>query len=275
LVSTGAPQNPNFVGSPSHKHTLFCGCTLGGGRGQQGQGAGLWDCKCCGMEGEKRGGRGAGVAGEVGGGVMLRKPTPSRPQVTVAMRGAYTSEATVAGVYRAIESPMSSMVSGFLADPEQEMDTRSFSHLLAGAIAAPASGGDGGEDKGATADSGTGSPSLRVSSPGGASVGAGGSFADRLAARGAAHTAAGFASAEAAGGGGGGGVSMPPSSVQFRSLPPSRIPIPRSAGYLTIPPGLSPTTLFDASPVLLSTSQVLTLTLPLFWCLSFDGILQA
>jgi hypothetical protein len=224
------------------------------------------------MEGEKRGGGGAGMAGEVGGGVMLRKPTPSRPQVTVATRGAYTSEATVAGVYRTIESPMSSMVSGFLADPEQ--DTRSFSHLLAGAIAAPASGGDGGEDKGATADSGTGSPSLRVSSPGGASVGAGGSFADRLAARGAAHTAAGFASAEAAGAGGG-GVSMPPSSVQFRSLPPSRIPIPRSAGYLTIPPGLSPTTLFDASPVLLSTSQVLTLTLPLFWCLSFDWILQA
>ncbi|CAK9276576.1 unnamed protein product [Sphagnum jensenii] len=111
-------------------------------------------------------------------------------------------KATVAGVYRTIESPMSSMVSGFLADPEQEMDPRSFSHLLAGAINAPASGGDGGEDKGATADSGTGSPSLR-----------------------------------------------------FRSLPPSRIPIPRSAGYLTIPPGLSPTTLFDASPVLLSTSQ--------------------
>ncbi|CAK9237464.1 unnamed protein product [Sphagnum troendelagicum] len=54
----------------------------------------------------------------------------------------------------------------------------------------------------------------------------------------------------------GGGAPRPPSSsVRFGSLPPSRIPIPRSTGYLTIPPGLSPTTLFDSSPVLLSTSQ--------------------
>ncbi|CAM6011528.1 unnamed protein product [Sphagnum balticum] len=78
--------------------------------------------------------------------------------------------------------------------------------------------------------------------------GAGGSFTDRLAARGAENTAGG-GTAE----GGGGSAPRPPSSG--RALPPSRIPIPRPAGYLTIPPGLSPTTLFDSSPVLLPTSQ--------------------
>ncbi|CAN5956860.1 unnamed protein product [Sphagnum jensenii] len=99
----------------------------------------------------------------------------------------------------------------------------------------------------------TGSPRLggeASSSVGGG--GAGGSFADRLAARGAANTAGG---GTAEGGGGGGSAPRPPSSGRARSLPPSRIPIPRPAGYLTIPPGLSPTTLFDSSPVLLPTSQ--------------------
>ncbi|CAK9199574.1 unnamed protein product [Sphagnum troendelagicum] len=103
-----------------------------------------------------------------------------------ATRVCYNPEGVVA--YRGIESPVSSMVSGFLADQQEvEMDSRSFSHLLAGAISS--------------------------SSP------------------------------------------APPSSGRARSLPPSRIPIPRPAGYLTIPPGLSPTTLFDSSPVLLPTSQ--------------------
>ncbi len=215
------------------------------------------------MEGEHRGGRGGvGVAGggEVNGGsVMLRKPTPSRPQMTTAAatRVCYNPEGVVA--YRGIESPMSSMVSGFLADQQEvEMDSISFSHLLAGAISsASTASGDGADEQGGALDSAaTGSPRLggEASSSVGGGGGAGGSFADRLAARGAANTAGG-GTAEG-GGGGGGSAPRPPSSGRARSLPPSRIPIPRPAGYLTIPPGLNPTTLFDSSPVLLPASQV-------------------
>jgi hypothetical protein len=168
------------------------------------------------------------------------------------------------------------MVSGFLADQvEQEMESsRSFSHLLAGAIAAPtttttSSSGAlvvGENNQGLGEELATES-SRPGSSPGGNGAGggggAGGSFADRLAARGAANTSsssssAGMAPAAAGSAEAGGGAPRPPSSsVRFGSLPPSRIPIPRSTGYLTIPPGLSPTTLFDSSPVLLSTSQVM------------------
>jgi hypothetical protein len=173
---------------------------------------------------------------------------------------------------------MSSMVSGFLADQvEQEMESsRSFSHLLAGAIAAPttttattSSSGAlvvGENNQGLGEELATES-SRPGSSPGGNGAGggggAGGSFADRMAARGAANTSsssssAGVAAAAAGSAEAGGGAPRPPSSsVRFGSLPPSRIPIPRSTGYLTIPPGLSPTTLFDSSPVLLSTSQVM------------------
>jgi hypothetical protein len=170
------------------------------------------------------------------------------------------------------------MVSGFLADQvEQEMESsRSFSHLLAGAIAAPttttattSSSGAlvvGENNQGLGEELATES-SRPGSSPGGNGAGggggAGGSFADRMAARGAANTSsssssAGVAAAAAGSAEAGGGAPRPPSSsVRFGSLPPSRIPIPRSTGYLTIPPGLSPTTLFDSSPVLLSTSQVM------------------
>jgi hypothetical protein len=172
-----------------------------------------------------------------------------------------------------IQSPMSSMVSGFLADQvEQEIESsRSFSHLLAGAIAAPTtttSSSSGalavGENNQGLGEELATESSRPGSSPGGNGAGgggAGGSFADRLAARGAANTSssspsAGLAAAAAGSAEAGGGAPRPPaSSVRFGSLPPSRIPIPRSTGYLTIPPGLSPTTLFDSSPVLLSTSQ--------------------
>ncbi len=239
---------------------------------------------------------------------MLRKPTPSRPQATVSMRASYsTTTSTNTGttstsetnngrdnnvlggglLYRGgggggagIQSPMSSMVSGFLADQvEQEMESsRSFSHLLAGAIAAPttttttttsSSGalvvGENNQGLGeelATESSRPGS-SPGGNGAGGGGGGPGGSFADRLAARGAANTSsssssAGVVAAAAGSAEAGGGAPRPPSSsVRFGSLPPSRIPIPRSTGYLTIPPGLSPTTLFDSSPVLLSTSQVM------------------
>ncbi|EFJ07462.1 hypothetical protein SELMODRAFT_56793, partial [Selaginella moellendorffii] len=61
---------------------------------------------------------------------------------------------------------------------------------------------------------------------------------------------------------------------RFKSMPPSRLPIPR-APCVTIPPGLSPTTLLD-SPVLLSTSHPepspTTGTFPLPPLLSGNGI---
>lgn len=148
--------------------------------------------------------------------------------------------------FKPLESPMSAMVSGFLADQEGGAEeNRSFSHLLAGAINSPTSDGvDGsGDGKATSVESGTNGEGGdgRSSSPGAG----GGSFAERLAARGAANKVTD-----------GGGPPRPPNSVRFKAMPPSRIPIPREGGYLTIPPGLSPTTLFDSSPVLLSTSQV-------------------
>lgn len=176
----------------------------------------------------------------------MRKPTPSRPQPTMVVGTTPGGESAIG--FKPLESPMSAMVSGFLADQEGGAEeNRSFSHLLAGAINSPTSdsvdgSGDGkttsmesGTNGGIGAEGGDG----RSSSPGPA----GGSFAERLAARGAANKD-------------GGGPPRPPNSVRFKAMPPSRIPIPREGGYLTIPPGLSPTTLFDSSPVLLSTSQV-------------------
>uniref|UniRef100_A0A0D6QV38 WRKY domain-containing protein n=1 Tax=Araucaria cunninghamii TaxID=56994 RepID=A0A0D6QV38_ARACU len=65
--------------------------------------------------------------------------------------------------------------------------------------------------------------------------GSGGSFAARLAAR-------------------TGGAGPRLNTARFKAMPPSSLPIPRSP-CLTIPPGLSPTTLLD-SPVLLSNSLV-------------------
>eukprot|EP01018_Ginkgo_biloba_P017602 Gb_32055 [translate_table: standard] len=64
--------------------------------------------------------------------------------------------------------------------------------------------------------------------------GSGGSFAERLAARTS-------------------GSSPRLNTARYKSMPPSCLPIPRSP-CLTIPPGLSPTTLLD-SPVLLSNTQ--------------------
>lgn len=210
---------------------------------------GLAEYRCCAMEGELSGGESGGVGG--GGNGVLRKPTPSRPQSTTTV-GEATPGTTIG--FKPLESPMSAMVSGFLADQEGGVEeNRSFSHLLAGAINSPTSDSvDGGDGKTASMESGTNGSGIadaagdgRSSSPGTA----GGSFAERLAARGA--QAANNKVSD-----GGGGPPRPPNSVRFKAMPPSRIPIPRQGGYLTIPPGLSPTTLFDSSPVLLSTSQV-------------------
>ncbi|KAG0604893.1 hypothetical protein M758_9G016900 [Ceratodon purpureus] len=196
------------------------------------------------MEGEQAG-------AETGKNGVLRKPTPSRPQPTmvVGTTGTQQQQQQQGGGeagFKPLESPMSAMVSGFLADQEGGAEeNRSFSHLLAGAINSPTSDSvDGsGDGKATSMESGTnGGGDGRSSSPGPA----GGSFAERLAARGAANKD---------GGGGGGGPPRPPNSVRFKAMPPSRIPIPREGGCLTIPPGLSPGTLFDSSPVLLSNSQ--------------------
>jgi hypothetical protein len=187
--------------------------------------------RCSAMDGEQAGAE----AGGGGGNGVLRKPTPSRPQPIGT-----TPVGEPALGFKPLESPMSAMVSGFLADQEGGAEeNRSFSHLLAGAINSPTSDSVDGSADGKTTSMESNTDG-RSSSPGPA----GGSFAERLAARGAAAIKDP------------GGPPRPPNSVRFKSLPPSRIPIPREAGYLTIPPGLSPTTLFDSSPLLLSTSQV-------------------
>lgn len=208
------------------------------------------------MEGEQTGAGTAEAGGGGGGGAdaVLRKPMPSRPQPTMPSR----SGAEAGAAHKPIESPMSSMVSGFLADQETELEDRSFSHLLAGAIDSPSSDAAEEEEKekpltaeaGGTGNNGTVSRSLSGGSGSGSPGASGGSFAERLAARGAANKAAGVAAAEGA------GPPRPPNSGRFKAMPPSRIPIPQQGSYLTIPAGLSPTTLFDSSPVLLSTSQV-------------------
>lgn len=226
------------------------------------------------MEGEQSGVESGGGGGGGGNGV-LRKPTPSRPQPTTVVTAAGESHGAIA-FKTPLESPMSAMVSGFLADQEGGVEeNRSFSHLLAGAINSPTSDSVEGDGKTTSSSTESGTNGGSHSADGGAAVGggdgrssspgaAGGSFAERLAARGAQAAANNNNKVPDGGGvgtGGGGGPPRPPNSVRFKAMPPSRIPIPRQGGYLTIPPGLSPTTLFDSSPVLLSTSQVLGFSL--------------
>ncbi|XP_024368160.1 WRKY transcription factor SUSIBA2 isoform X2 [Physcomitrium patens] len=199
------------------------------------------------MEGEQGG---AESGGGGGGNGILRKPTPSRPQATMVVG------AGEHGIgFKPLEGSMSSMVSGFLADQEGGTEeNRSFSHLLAGAINSPTPDSvDRSVDGRSTSmesgtNGGTGNHQAEATDGRGSSPGtAGGSFAERLAARGAAN--------KVADSGGHPSSGRPPNNNRFKVLQPSRIPIPRQGAYLTIPPGLSPTTLFDSSPVLVSTSQ--------------------
>ena len=165
-------------------------------------------------------------SGDRGG---MLKPTPSRPQPSSSSMSSQQQQHLKA------DSPMT-IASSFLNEQESEQEMKSFSHLLAGALSPPAA---------VLEDSdGRRSPAR-------------GSFAERLAARGSAN-AEGL-EAEA------GKAPRPagtPSNGRFRPTP--NLPNPRAMGgggdYLTIPPGLSPTTLFDPSPVLLANSQVSLLT---------------
>ena len=159
----------------------------------------------------------------------MLKPTPSRPQPSSS---SMSSQQQQQQQHLKADSPMT-IASSFLNEQESE---QSFSHLLAGAMSPTA-------------------PALEDSD--GRRSPARGSFAERLAARGSAN--ADGLEAEA------GKAPRPagvPSNGRFRPTP--NLPNPRAMGgggdYLTIPPGLSPTTLFDPSPVLLANSQVSLLT---------------
>lgn len=166
-------------------------------------------------------------SGDIGG---MLKPTPSRPQPSSSSMSSQQQQQHLKA-----DSPMT-IASSFLNEQESEQDMKSFSHLLAGALSPTA-------------------PALEDSD--GRRSPARGSFAERLAARGSAN--ADGLEAEA------GKAPRPagvPSNGRFRPTP--NLPNPRAMGgggdYLTIPPGLSPTTLFDPSPVLLANSQVSLLT---------------
>lgn len=178
------------------------------------------------MEGEQSGVT-TSSSGDIGG---MLKPTPSRPQPSSSSMSSQQQQQHLKA-----DSPMT-IASSFLNEQESEQEMKSFSHLLAGALSPPA-------------------PVLEDSD--GRRSPARGSFAERLAARGSAN--ADGLEAEA------GKAPRPagtPSNGRFRPTP--NLPNPRAMGgggdYLTIPPGLSPTTLFDPSPVLLANSQVSLLT---------------
>eukprot|EP00249_Psilotum_nudum_P021075 c27962_g2_i1 orf=584-2809(+) len=133
-------------------------------------------------------------------------------------------------------SPMT-LVNSFFAEQEPESDSKSYSQLLSGAMSSPTSlGSEWSKDKSAM----TGA--TYIETPVGTNKET--TSGDRLLARDSVNKVA------AANGGSG---SVRPSTARFKTMTPSRLPIPRSP-YLTIPPGLSPTTLLD-SPVLLSTVQ--------------------
>ncbi|KAJ7229543.1 hypothetical protein O6H91_05G100100 [Diphasiastrum complanatum] len=154
--------------------------------------------------------------------MMLRKAMPSRPQVVVPLR---TTADTSFKPSEAGHSPMSLGVS-FFADHEPEAESKSFTDLLTGPPQSPCV-------KGGLMKS---SKSRMTSSPGG-------SFAERLAARGATISNLKQESTD----------EYKPSTVRMKLTPPSQIPIPPSNCF-TVPPDLSPITLLD-SPVLFSSSQ--------------------
>eukprot|EP00250_Pteridium_aquilinum_P003383 c13697_g1_i1 orf=553-2643(-) len=141
----------------------------------------------------------------------------TRPTLTLPPRNA--TEAFLKGSDGATPSPMTFVSSLFADQDPYAGDHRSFSQLLAGAISSPTANsllGDG-------LMTPTSLPLLSDNNT-------------------------------PSGGGGGTGSDapgLPPrsNSARFKSMMPPRLPIPRSP-YLTIPPGLSPTTLLD-SPVLL------------------------
>eukprot|EP00249_Psilotum_nudum_P022454 c28521_g1_i7 orf=825-2477(+) len=157
------------------------------------------------------------------GGVVLTKPTPSRPTLVLPSR--FPAD-VLTRTTDASPSPMT-LVSSFFADHDPEADCKSYSQLLAGAM--------------------TSSTPKSTDSPNNSAISSGTSQINI-----ASGTAVKDAGNQAPGGNGDAGVARS-STARFKTMTPSRLPIPRSP-YLTIPPGLSPTTLLD-SPVLLSTAQ--------------------
>lgn len=121
--------------------------------------------------------------------------------------------------YQQEQHPVTSSSHFYFPDQDLDMNSKSFSDLLA-------------DSNGDSLIWGANEQKLDFGAAGGVTRG-GNSFAERFAAR--------------------GGEPLKLSTAKFKTMPPSSLPIPRSP-FLSIPPGLSPTTLLD-SPVLLSTVQ--------------------
>ncbi|KAJ7299179.1 hypothetical protein O6H91_04G049000 [Diphasiastrum complanatum] len=160
-----------------------------------------------------------GKKGSTEGSVMLRKPMASRPQLTLPPRPSPEALLRTSDMF---PSPMP-LTPSFMSELDAEGKPFSFSSLLAGAMNSPSAQLGGADEK-----------------PGRSEI--------------ASHTVAetqsvfgGDRSREL------GSAGVMPSTARFKATPPSRLPIPKSS-YVTIPPGLSPTTLLD-SPVLFATHQ--------------------
>ena len=151
----------------------------------------------------------------------IRASKPPRPTLTLAPRN--PTEAFLKGVDAATPSPMTFVASLFSDhDPYEGGDSKSFSQLLAGAIASsPSALSDSNKNPSAASASASTSASASASAPSPAPQ-----------EEKAPNT----------------------NSAKFKSKMPPKIPIPRSP-YITIPPGLSPTMLLQ-SPVLLPSAQV-------------------
>eukprot|EP00249_Psilotum_nudum_P022451 c28521_g1_i4 orf=701-2314(+) len=162
------------------------------------------------------------VIGEAGG-VVLTKPTPSRP--TLALPSRFPADALIR-TSDASPSPMT-LMSSLLAEQEPDADCKSYSQLVSAAMVSP------------TPKSSELSNNIGVSTDVSQCNSASGTLGKDAGKQGPA--------------GNGDPVVARSSTARFKTMTPSRLPIPRSP-YLTIPPGLSPTTLLD-SPVLLSTAQ--------------------
>lgn len=121
--------------------------------------------------------------------------------------------------YQQEQHPVTSSSHFYFPDQDLDMNSKSFSDLLA-------------DNNGDSLIWGANEQKLEFGAAGGVTRG-GNSFAERFAAR--------------------GGEPLKLSTAKFKTMSPSSLPIPRSP-FLSIPPGLSPTTLLD-SPVLLSTAQ--------------------
>eukprot|EP00249_Psilotum_nudum_P021077 c27962_g3_i2 orf=553-2679(+) len=167
------------------------------------------------------------------GGVFLTKPAPRRPTLALPPPNPRdvlrkTSEAT--------PSPMT-LASNFFAEQDPAADCKSFSRLLFGATTSPTSQStECSNNTDTIADSTENHTSIGDESVAG--------LEGRLAPRNLGN--------KEREGNTNPGVARS-STARFKTMMPSRLPIPRSP-FVTIPPGLSPATLLD-SPVLVSAGQ--------------------